>query len=286
VRRALALLVAALAFGSAAVAAPPTPRAPTPPSPKPAPPPKRAATGECGDCHTQNRWSEVSFEHARTVFPLEGAHARASCRACHVADFRARVATTCAGCHRDRHAGELGVHCEGCHEPTTWTDTLFGADAHRRTAFPLLGKHAAIPCQECHGELRDRTFSRAPTACIGCHAADFARASARTVDHLAAGFSTDCQSCHATWSFTPARFAAHDTCFPLGGGAHASLRCQQCHSRTAGLVPTGACRTQTVTCASCHAHQCARSDAQHANVMGYACVSQKCYECHQRLPGL
>ncbi len=250
------------------------------------PPPKRAATGECSDCHTQSRWSEVSFEHARTGFPLEGAHAKASCRACHAADFRARVATTCAGCHRDRHAGELGVHCEGCHEQTTWTDTLFGADAHRRTAFPLLGKHAAIPCQECHGELRDRTFSRAPTTCIGCHAADFSRTAARTIDHLAAGFSTDCQSCHTTWSFAPARFAAHDTCFPLGGGAHASLRCQQCHSRVAGLVPTGACRTQSVTCASCHAHQCARSDAQHANVMGYGCVSQKCYECHQRLPGL
>jgi Class III cytochrome C family len=293
VRGRWAFICAAIVAGSAAgvAAAPPVPRlppratppvAPATPAAAPAAAPRRGA-GDCSDCHTQRRWSEVTFDHAGTGFPLAGAHARASCRGCHAVDFRAHVPTDCASCHRDRHAGELGQRCEGCHEETSWRDTLFSADAHRRTAFPLLGRHGAIPCQECHGELRDRTFSRAPVGCVSCHAADYAGTAVRSIDHRAAGFSTDCQSCHATWAFAPARFAAHDACFRLSTGAHASLRCQQCHARVAGLVANGTCRTQSTTCASCHAHACPKSDTQHTNVMGYACVSQKCAECHQRL---
>jgi hypothetical protein len=247
----------------------------------PAPAPKGRAATECSSCHTQRSWSEVTFAHDRTGFPLAGAHAKTSCRACHRVDFKTQLANTCAGCHRDRHAGEFGTHCEGCHTESDWRVTLFGGEGHRRTAFPLLGKHAAIPCHECHGDMRDRTFLRAPLQCDGCHRADYERAAASSIDHVAAGFSTDCQSCHTSWSFAPARFEAHDRCFRIATGAHAALRCQQCHSRVAGLAVSGSCRTQTTTCASCHAHQCAKSDAQHATVMGYACVSQKCAECHQ-----
>jgi hypothetical protein len=240
------------------------------------------ANTDCGACHVESRWSEVRFDHDRTGFPLNGAHAAVTCRGCHRQDFRARIADTCAGCHRDRHAGELGQHCEGCHDAKGWLSPMFRATAHSSTGFPLIGRHAAIPCQDCHGNVRDRTFDHAPLPCVGCHRADYDRAASLSIDHAMAGFGTDCQGCHSSWSFFPARFAAHDICFEISAGSHRPFRCQQCHTSVAGLKLTGTCNTQTTICSTCHDHLCARSDQQHPNVPGYACVNQKCYECHQQ----
>jgi hypothetical protein len=279
-RRRLVLLracAAALLLGGAVVAAAapgPAPRA----APRPA---ARHAASDCGACHVESSWSEVRFDHARTGFPLRDAHLRVSCRGCHRQDFKAAIPDACSGCHRDRHAGQLGLHCEGCHSETDWRALLLGADGHRSTSFPLTGRHAAIACTECHGDLRDRSFANAPLACVACHRADYDGAAARSADHVALGFGTDCQSCHDTWTFFPARFDAHDICFRVWTGSHRPVRCSQCHPSTAGLTFTGAC-SATVTCTSCHAHTCARSDQQHTSVMGYACLDQKCYQCHKQ----
>jgi hypothetical protein len=286
VRRTLVLLAAIAALAaSATAAAPAAPAGPAGPAGPGAPVvprkrPAREGNTDCGACHVESRWSEVRFNHEKTGFPLGGAHTRFSCRGCHRQDFKTRVPDTCAGCHRDRHAGEFGLHCEGCHEDSSWRAVLFFGDGHRRTSFPLTGKHSVIPCQECHGNMRDRTFERAPLPCVGCHRPDFDGARLTSIDHVAAGFGTDCQSCHDTWSFFPARFAAHDVCFEVSKGSHRPFRCQQCHSSIAGLAQIGQCTSPTITCTSCHSHECARTEKQHTTVMGYACVDAKCYECH------
>ena len=166
----------AIALGAGrALAAPPV-------VPRPAKQPASAAAApaaKCASCHVESGWSPARFDHERTGFLLREAHARLSCISCHPQDFKTRIADTCSGCHRDRHRGELGLHCEGCHDEKTWKTSLFGPDTHRRTSFPLSGKHAVIPCRECHGDLRDMTFSRAPVACIGCHRGDFDAAALR-----------------------------------------------------------------------------------------------------------
>jgi hypothetical protein len=243
---------------------------------------KGTAASDCAACHVESSWTEVKFNHDRTGYPLLGAHAKVTCQACHATGFLARVSELCSGCHRDRHAGEFGLHCEGCHEATRWSEALFGPDAHRSTAFPLTGRHALIPCRECHGDMRERTFSQAPLACVACHRKDYDHAALTSVDHVASHFDTNCQACHNTWSYFPARFDAHDPCFVLASGPHAPIRCAQCHTRTAGLVVTGACGTQNTTCTSCHAHSCARSDQEHQSVLGYSCTDSKCYQCHLR----
>jgi hypothetical protein len=173
------------------------------------------------------------------------------------------------------------MHCEGCHDEKTWKSSLFGPDTHRRTSFPLSGKHAVIPCRECHGDLRDMTFSRAPVACVGCHRGDYDAAASRSIDHAASGFGVNCQSCHNTWKFSPARFDAHEGCFRLSAG-HRAVRCTQCHTSLVGAPVTGSCATGNARCVGCHTHECARSDQLHANlqVMGYSCTDAKCVECH------
>jgi hypothetical protein len=246
-----------------------------PPEVRHAPVPTR-----CAACHVVASWAQVRFNHDPTGFPLHGAHQEVRCRDCHPRDFAVKVADSCSGCHRDRHAGELGLRCEGCHDDVSWRP-LFQADAHRRGNFPLIGKHALIPCQECHGNLRDATFSRAPLECVSCHRADYQRAALTSVDHVAAGFGTDCRSCHDSARFTGARFDGHDPCFPISAGSHRGIACLKCHTSLSSFTVSGACNTRTATCASCHTHDCARSDRQHEGVMGYECRDRKCYECHR-----
>jgi hypothetical protein len=233
----------------------------------------------CDACHSAAGWKPVTFDHSRTGFPLEGRHLSASCRSCHkVADFRAPLPTNCAACHQDVHAGEFGNRCASCHEAQDWT-SRFGPDAHRRTNFPLTGRHAAIPCLECHLDQRDRKFTRATVDCYSCHQADYARTAGTTLDHGRSGFGTDCKSCHFPTSFKPAIFPAHENCFRIAGGPHGRIACLDCHSSLSSIVPTGACATNTVDCMRCHA--CSRVTPQHAAVAAFQCVNRKCYECHQ-----
>jgi hypothetical protein len=253
------------------------------PATKPTPARARAAADAdvtlCEACHAVEGWGRVRFNHDPTGFPLRGAHIAVACGGCHAKGFEVPVADSCSGCHRDRHAGEFGVHCEGCHDDRSWRP-LFEADAHRRTNFPLVGKHALIPCQECHGNQRDRRFAGAAVACASCHQADFLRTGATSIDHTVAGFSRECQTCHNTWRFSPARLPSHDACFRISSGAHHDIRCLGCHSSLGAATFTGACNTGTFTCSGCHAHACAKSDRQHTQVMGYVCGDPKCYQCH------
>ena len=249
------------------------------------------ATGTaCASCHVTASWKDVRFNHERTGFPLTGRHARTTCKACHSRDFTTPVPRTCSGCHTDVHAGELGARCESCHDTTDWR-SRFDADAHRRTAFPLVGAHAAIPCTECHAEARERRFSRAAVDCLGCHQAQAQRTVA-PVDHTAGGLglaTQACQSCHLPTRWAPARFTTHDACFPISAGAHAGVPCLSCHATLTRA--TAACRTNTATrCVDCHTNardgKTGSTDAQHDGVPGYAFAAAKCAQCHANaLPG-
>ncbi len=250
----------------------------------PAPSPRSAAahaSGEtrCDACHSASGWKPVTFDHSKTGFPLDGRHRDASCRACHRSpDFREALPMSCAACHRDVHTGEFGNRCASCHDAASWK-TAFGPDAHNRTNFPLTGRHAAIPCEECHLDRRDRTFTRATRDCFTCHQADYARTAGTSLDHMKAGFSTDCKSCHFPTRFKGARFAAHDVCFQISAGPHAGIGCLDCHTSLTSTVATGTCSTGTADCMRCHT--CSKVTPQHSSVSGVQCKDLKCYECHQ-----
>ena len=148
---------------------------------------------QCGACHVPAGWTDVRFNHDRTGFPLTGAHSTTACKACHATDFEKPIPATCNGCHRDVHGADLGARCEGCHDTASWA-SRFDADAHRRTGFPLLGGHAALPCTECHAEAVGRRFSRPALECPACHQADLRRTRESGLDHFALGFTGNCRS--------------------------------------------------------------------------------------------
>ncbi|HSM92663.1 MAG TPA: cytochrome c3 family protein [Anaeromyxobacteraceae bacterium] len=241
-------LVALLAVVLAVDLAPRPPGADAPEHPK--------AETRCGACHTPDGWDRVTFDHARTGFALEGAHRTAACRGCHPAsDFKRAVPRACVACHRDAHAGRLGTRCTHCHDAVAWREPTFGPDAHRRTGFPLDGRHAVLPCEECHGDRRDRSFARPTRRCAACHGPDLARAAVVAFDHVAAfGNADDCRRCHGAWSFSPGYVPGHDACFPIRTGAHAGIKCLRCHTAFPPFPWTGNCADglATLACVGCH----------------------------------
>lgn len=239
-----ASLLAALALASSAAAA-------AQPDLRPTPPPSlhAGADARCERCHSTESWQDVAFAHERTGFPLRGQHLRVGCQGCHREDTSLPLGRECGACHRDPHRGTLGARCGACHGEDSWR-SRFDAEAHRRAGFPLTGRHAFIPCEECHGDRLNRGQSRPISTCYDCHQADFLGTSRPgAFDHT--GLSRDCRQCHQAWTFRNGAYAAHDACFVITSGQHAGIGCRQCHVT---FPPIGQCgpACTTTRCTSCH----------------------------------
>ena len=198
----------------------------------------------CATCHNTTAWTGATFDHSTTSFPLTGAHITVPCAQCHVNNNYTTVPTDCYSCHKADYtgttnpnhvAGGFPTTCATCHNTTSWTSATFN---HNNTGFPLTGAHVTVPCAQCHV---NNNYTTLPTACYGCHQADFTGTT--NPAHVAAGFPTDCTLCHSTTTWTTSTFN-HASVFPLTG-AHATLACAQCHTNNNyTTVPTD--------CYSCH----------------------------------
>ncbi len=209
---------------------------------------------QCASCHNERKWKETRFDHDRTRFPLRGGHVEAKCDACHIGPLSAKLETTCVGCHKqqDVHRDELGARCERCHGESDWRRIRVD---HAQFAFPLHGRHIAVPCADCHVT---RAYKETPKACQQCH---------NDVHHKGRlGAEPRCQTCHNAESWRTATFDhARQANYPLTGG-HAKLTCESCHKETNPStlkLPTA--------CANCH------KDSQHKGRFG---TTPKCETCH------
>ena len=197
---------------------------------------------DCTGCHKMNdmTWGG-SFDHARTAFPLLGAHLATPCIQCHAGNRFRGTPTTCVNCHQQQfvsarqpsHAG-FSTDCLSCHSMNGWQPATFD---HTKTVFPLTGSHISVPCAQCHA---NGVFAGTPTACISCHQSIFQTAT----NPVHTGFPTDCTTCHTTIAWQPSTFDHSKSAFPLTG-AHQAVACTQCH---AGGVFT----TAPTTCIGCH----------------------------------
>ena len=258
----------------------PPPPAGMKPDLRPLPPGAHSGETKCGACHSTDGWGDVAFAHERTGFPLRGGHRRATCKQCHPGTFSRAVSHECSACHRDPHRSQLGARCGGCHDEDSWR-SRYDADAHRRTGFPLSGRHAFLTCEQCHGDKLDRGFARPVSTCFDCHRGNYQRTGQGQagLDHAAAGIPTTCEECHSPWRFTGAFFPAHERCFQIATGPHAGIRCLGCHTQPFTSVVVNACSTNTAGCTRCHRDP--ETSARHTGVAGYAFQDRKCYECHR-----
>ena len=191
----------------------------------------------CEACHTAEAWTplrdDLDFNHnEQTRFAMTGKHALAECASCHL-DLRFDrpdlTADDCASCHLDVHRGQLGDECQTCHNTQDFQLTN-GALIHAQTSFPLTGSHLQVSCETCHTEDPDGLFAPLDTDCFACHAVDYQQAA--SIDHVAAGFSTDCETCHSTLAFSVSggfNHVAVSEGFALVG-THAEIACASCHT--------------------------------------------------------
>lgn len=119
---------------------------------------KHDPLGACSRCHTALSWKENLFDHdKRSKFPIAGAHLEVSCSQCHTEEgVFGGLPMDCASCHKalgDQTHGDFGV-CEDCHEVAGFSPSTF--DHAVKGGFALTGRHAEIPCQECHAEKVER----------------------------------------------------------------------------------------------------------------------------------
>ncbi len=208
----------------------------------------------CDDCHDNLKWQPVEYDHAVAAhFPLQGAHAKIGCHACHTAAVAGqKLAKDCSGCHRaqDPHAGELKGGCGNCHGEVSWSDDL--RFDHDLTSYPLLGMHRLVSCSQCHATL---AFKKGADTCGECHSRE---------DVHQGGLGHKCETCHSpngwsVWTFDHAR----DTHFPLLG-AHGNLKCAACHRTDPGTVK------MSQQCVACH-----QKDDRHLGQYG-----MQCDRCH------
>jgi hypothetical protein len=221
----------------------------------------KGALGEkCESCHSERSWKSASvFDHSRdSRFALRGKHRDAKCESCHKdMSFRTQPATTCASCHErdDRekgHRGQLGKQCERCHSEKTWRET--GSFDHRKSDFPLQGRHAKVECKQCHPSAQ---FKDAKTDCLSCHTKD---------DTHKERLGPRCEDCHdaRTWK-TPNFDHNQKSRFKLAD-AHVKVACYACHR-----VPVKDKLVLPIDCASCHA----KNDDVHFGSLG-----NQCERCH------
>lgn len=224
----------------------------------------------CAACHSTDSWTlkkDRSFSHDATGFALTGQHARLQCRTCHGELQFSKASSDCRSCHTDVHKSELGANCVRCHSTKDWrlADMV---EKHQTTRFPLLGRHASVECRTCHANAAQKQFSATPTDCYSCHRNDYARTT--NPNHVFAGFSTNCEQCHAVTSFRWGTKFDHDqTAFPLTG-AHKAARCFECHAQAVfRLTPK--------QCVACHQPQiAATTNPNHVA----ARFSTECQGCH------
>ena len=207
---------------------------------------------DCHRCHSSRNFVDRGDEvrsHRTTRFPLTGVHRTLDCAACHEAGGVSlrfvNTPTECLACHRSDYesttspahvSASFPTDCEQCHSNRSWGGSSFD---HALTGFPLTGAHVSTDCQQCHTGFE---FAGAQTQCFGCHRGDYE--SARQPAHGAAGFSTECASCHSTRAWQPATFDHSLTSFPLDG-AHLGPDCRACHD-------DGVFSGRDAACVACH----------------------------------
>lgn len=233
---------------------------------------------DCARCHTSRSFVDrpaMQQAHNATRLPLRGAHAAVACESCHasagggVLRFTA-LPFTCAACHREAYArttspphasSGFSTVCSTCHNSNAWLGSPF---RHSVTRFPLTGAHLAVSCADCHG---DGVYRGKPTACQGCHQADFDATTSPA--HAANGIGTTCANCHTTAAWPGAKFDHSVTPFPLTG-AHSAAACVACHA-------DGVYRGKPKDCVSCHqGDYAATTNPNHATVQ----IPTTCASCH------
>lgn len=215
---------------------------------------------KCQDCHAESGWGSQKFDHDKdTDYPLKGRHTSVNCQQCHRSEGYEKNAkkkikklkTKCYACHRlqDEHKGQYGKKCQSCHTVKGWQKITF---QHKKTDFPLKGKHKDVACGDCHPGILYKEDLKLD--CVACHRGDDVHREKQ---------GKKCQECHNEKGWQHKVDFDHNLVeFPLLG-AHSALACEECHD-------SGNFKDTKAQCLACH-----KEDDVHKRTLG-----AKCDLCH------
>ncbi len=195
-------------------------------------------------------WAQVS--PGALAAPHAALDGPTQCFQCHAsAGSRAGMDARCLACHteigwmkarhRGFHAQVAAKECASCHpdhggrdfQLVVWDGGAPEKFDHRRAGFVLEGRHATLPCRDCHTPALQKSGAAAlirrknraaswlglETACADCHQ-----------DPHRGQLGARCASCHGQSAWKPAAGFDHaKTAFPLTG-RHAQVECAKCHA--------------------------------------------------------
>ena len=218
-----------------------------------------------------------AFDHAATRFPLTGAHTAGRVRPLPRGRpaTRAPPRTALAATRRTTTAPRTRTTGGGASRPRARAATPPEPGGRRtstttQTRFPLTGAHQRVDCARCHVGGRytgtpDGLLLLPPGRLRPHH----------EPEPRAAGFPTQCETCHTTNAWRPANFDHDGRYFPIYSGKHRGkwTSCADCHVNAGNY--------RAFECILCHEH------SNHAEVdtstgeSGYAYQSAACYRCHR-----
>jgi hypothetical protein len=232
----------------------------------------------CETCHDTTSWTNSTFNHNNTGFPLTGLHATAvQCAQCHTnGNYSLALPSGCAdsnySCHASDYSGTNNpVHsaagttfaasnCTNCHSTAAaFTTTSW---SHSSTPWPLTGNHqmapagAATNCNQCHVS-NNYNLQTGDCWTSNCHTTDWTNTQTlggAVPNHVAANFPTSmCSTCHDTVNWADGKFDHSTTGWALTGGH---------------VVPTAG---GVQACTDCHV----------SNNYSLTSANTACYGCHQ-----
>ena len=205
-------------------------------------------TSLCSSCHDTIAWTDSTFNHASTGFPLANGHATVACALCHLNNnYNLQTAPTDCGnaqCHLTTwqqtnnpvHSASgpafAAANCATCHTTVGWDAASFD---HSVTGFALTGTHTSptpTPCASCHV---NNNYSLSSTDCMGCHLDAWNSTPSfggSVPNHIASGFPTSasaCSTCHPITKWADGKFDHSTTGWALTGFHLTSVTCAQCH---------------------------------------------------------
>ena len=235
----------------------------------------RATHMRCERCHSESVWrpakSQLELDHddpKQAAMKLEGSHDVVACGKCHPNNafkLAAFDSGNCAQCHKSPHEGQLfsTKPCASCHSAALRQFEQVRFDHKRETGYAIIGKHAALECEQCHTKGLGK---RKPSgACETCHASDnkHGKRFAQLPDPA-------CTTCHSQRAWKSGFQFNHkaNTGFELTA-KHATTNCRTCHR---GSSPSQFERHDIDNgCTSCHQHKAAH---------GGKFKDDQCLTCH------
>ncbi len=229
----------------------------------------------CAGCHLEHRGPDydlktaavANFDHNLTLFSLakhgvDYEERPLECASCHQETGTFAISlNACTTCHQESkpdfmadHRQSYGDDCLACHDGL---DTLAAfTPANHDQIFALTGAHTDVACQDCHTNAQ---FAGISQECVACHAEPPIHAGI---------FGEQCEACHTTEAWLPARLLAHS--FPLDHGEEGMLACAACHTTT----------YDQYTCTNCHEHELNDMRDEHDDVDFSQTDFFACADCH------